>query len=154
MVRAVLRTGPLPNPLADETWRYAIIGGLVTLPWTALLYWQSADQLSLGPVLVGGVVAGYLCRGDDTDCRRAGAGVGLIGALPALWVAFELLTAASGMTGPAWFRIAAIGLGVGSLLAFLLVGFGLAALLGAVGAAVDNWASKKTGRQRPPVVGG
>jgi hypothetical protein len=137
----VARIGPLP-----EAWRYALLGGLLALPGTAYLYWQSGTELSLGPVLLGGVVAGYLYRGPER--RRVGVRTGLIGGLPALWMLADSLTVVSGVGGPAWFRVAAGGMGVLTMLLFTLLAFALAAVAGVVGAAVGDWLSEKTGRGR------
>ncbi|WP_423751653.1 DUF5518 domain-containing protein [Salinirarus marinus] len=141
------RIGPLPP---DDSWRYAIIGGFASLPWTASFYWQSANRLSLGPILFGGVVAGYLC---DANHRRVGARAGVVGALPALWLLVDLFAAVTGAAGPAWFRVTAVGLGLGAALAVAAFAFGLAAALGVVGATFGDWLSTKAGRDRPPVTG-
>ncbi|AXG10952.1 DUF5518 domain-containing protein [Haloplanus rubicundus] len=135
------RIGPIPEP-----WRYALLGGLLALPGTAYLYWQSGTELSVGPVLLGGVVAGYLYRG--TERRRVGVRTGLIGGLPALWMLADALAVVPGVGGPAWFRVAAGGMGVLTMLLFTLLAFALAAVAGVVGAAVGDWLSEKTGRRR------
>ncbi|MFB6103411.1 MAG: DUF5518 domain-containing protein [Haloplanus sp.] len=89
----------------------------------------------------------------EGDTERAGVRAGLIGAVPLLWFLSELLTAASGAAGPVWFRFVAVGLGIGTILVAALFGFGLAALLGALGATMGDWVSKRAGRNRPPVAG-
>ncbi|WP_275880558.1 hypothetical protein [Haloferax volcanii] len=38
-----------------ETWKYALIGGLLALPFTALAAWRSPENISLGIVVVGSV---------------------------------------------------------------------------------------------------
>ncbi|MFB6122347.1 MAG: DUF5518 domain-containing protein [Haloferacaceae archaeon] len=139
------RIGPLP---VTDTWKYALAGGLASLPWTTLLYWQSADRLSLAPVLFGGVVAGYLC---ESNHRRVGVRAGVVGALPTLWLLVDLLAATTAATGPAWFRVAAVGLGVGAAVTAGVVAFGLSALLGVVGATAGNWLSENVGGDRTPV---
>lgn len=136
------------SPNLSETWRYALIGGLVALPGTTYLYWQSGTELSLGPVLVGGLVAGYLHAGDRSTRRSIGARTGLIGGLPALWMLADALAVVPGVGGPTWFRVVAGGMGVGTMLVFALLAFGLAALVGVLGAAVGGWLSRKTGRRR------
>lgn len=141
------RIGSLP-----ETWRYALLGGLVALPGTTYLYWQSGTELSLGPVLLGGLVAGYLYHG--TERRRVGVRVGLIGGLPALWMLADALGAVSGVAGPAWFRVAAGGMGVAAMLFFTLLAVALAAVVGTVGVALGDWLSQKTGRRRSATTDG
>jgi len=144
----VFRIGPL-----SDTWRCALVGGLVALPGTAYLLWQSGNELSLGPVLVGGLVAGYLHTGDRSARRSVGVRIGLIGALPVLWLLADVLGAASGASGPPWFQAAAVGMGVGAALTVSLFAFVLAAVTGVVGAAVGDWLSRKTGRRQSPATG-
>ncbi|MFB6196213.1 MAG: DUF5518 domain-containing protein [Haloplanus sp.] len=136
----------------SETWRSALLGGLIALPGTASLLWQSGDELSLGPVLIGALVAGYLHTGDESARRSVGVRVGLIGALPVLPMLAGVLTAIPSADGPAWFRVAAAGMGVGTMLVFTLLVAGMAAVTGAVGAAVGDWLSRKTGRRRSTAV--
>lgn len=142
------RTGP-----PSSTRRQALLGGVVALLGTAAIYWQSSNELSLGPILVGALVAGYLHDGDRSSRRRLGVGVGLIGGLPAVWLLADVLGALSGLGGPPWFRVVATGLGIGSILTISLLAFGLAAVTGIVGAAVGDWLSRKTGRRRSPTAG-
>ncbi|AZH26146.1 DUF5518 domain-containing protein [Haloplanus aerogenes] len=142
------RTGPL-----SETWRHALVGGLVALPGTAYLLWQLGSELSLGPVLLGGLVAGYLHAGDTSARRSVGIRVGLIGGLPVLWMLTDVLVAVRGAAGPAWFQAAAVGMGVGAILTVSLLAFGLAAVTGVVGAAIGDWLSRKTGRRQSPATG-
>jgi hypothetical protein len=143
----VTRTGPL-----SETWRYALLGGLIALPGTAYLLWQSGDELSLGPVLIGALVAGYFHAGDESARRSVGIRVGLIGGLPALWTLVDLFAAVPALGGPAWFQVVAGGMGVGAVLLFVLLVLGLAAVVGVLGAAVGDWLSRKTGRLRSTAV--
>jgi len=139
--------------LRSETWRYALVGGLVALPGTAYLLWQSGSELSLGPVLFGGLVAGYLHAGDASARRSVGVRVGLIGALPALWMVGDVLATASSAGGPAWFRAVAVGTGIGTMLVFTLLAVGLAAVVGVVGAAIGDWLSRKIGRRGSSATG-
>jgi hypothetical protein len=134
----------------SETWRYTLLGGLIALPGTALLYWQSADTVTYGPILLGGLVAGYVYDGEKATRRRIGARTGLIGGLPALWPLADMFGALPALAGPAWFRVAGTGLGVGTALVVSLVALGLAAVTGVVGAAVGDWLSRKTGRRGSP----
>jgi len=144
----VARTGPLP-----ETWRYALLGGLIALPGTAYLFWQSGSELSLGPVLVGGLVAGYLHTGETSARRSVGVRVGLIGGLPALRTLVDLFAAVPALGGPAWFRVVAGGMGAGAVVLFVLLVLGLAAVVGVLGAAVGDWLSRKIGRRQSPATG-
>jgi hypothetical protein len=51
-----------------------LLGGLVALPGTAPLYWQSSDALSLGSVLIGGLIAGHRYDGGRANSRRSAPG--------------------------------------------------------------------------------
>lgn len=134
------------SPALPESWRYALLGGLLALPGTTYLYWQSGDELSLGPILLGGLVAGYFY--DGTERRRVGVRVGLIGGLPALPMVADALAVVRSVDGPAWFRAAAGGMGVLTILLFVLLAVALAAVAGVVGVAVGDWLSRRTGHRR------
>ncbi|WP_049936111.1 hypothetical protein [Haloplanus natans] len=77
---------------------------------------------------------------------------GLVGGLPALYLLADALGSVSGVDGPAWFRAVAGGVGVVASLLFTLLAFALAAVVGAVGVALGDWLSKKTGRRRSATV--
>jgi len=144
----VVRLGP-----RSETWRYALRGGLIALSGTALLYWQSAETVAWSPILLGGLVAGYLHDCDEVTRQRIGARTGLTGGLPTLWPLTNVLGALPALAGLAWFRVAGTGVGVGTALVVGLVVFGLAAVTGVVGAAVGDWLSRETGRRGSPATG-
>lgn len=67
-----------------ETWKYALIGGLVALPFTALEAWQSPENISLGMIVVGSVIAGYLIKRRGGNSTATGLRAALIGGFPAL----------------------------------------------------------------------
>lgn len=128
-------------------WKYALLGGLASLPFTTLSYWQTGSELSFGAVLFGGLLAGYLCDRAGGESTGVGIRVGVIGGLPVLWVLFDILTATKGLSGPAWFVTSGTVLTIGVSLAFAVLGFGLAALIGEIGARVGGWlAGKRPGQ--------
>lgn len=144
-------TGSLLHEVSQQ-WKYALIGGILALPFTFLGYWQTGSELSLSPVFVGGLVAGYLATRRTGTGRGVGARTGLVGGLPVLWVLFDLLTASSAVAGPAWFLAGATLLTVGALISVTVVGFGGAALIGELGAKVGSWiASNRPGHPTPTV---
>lgn len=114
----------------SQQWRYALICGMLSLPFTALSYWQTGSELSLSPVFLGGVLAGYLMTRRTGTGRGVGARVGLVGGLPVLWVLFDILQAASVLAGPSWFVASATIL---TIVVTVVFGFGLAALIGELG---------------------
>lgn len=54
---AVSRIGPSLDRLSDE-WRYALLGGLLSVPFTTVGYWQTGSEIALSPVLFGGLLVG------------------------------------------------------------------------------------------------
>ena len=69
-----------------ETWQYALVGGVVSIPLSLGLYWYSGmgSDFSLNMIVVGGLLAGYLAKRNSVDAKPAGLRAGLIGALPGL----------------------------------------------------------------------
>lgn len=134
----------LPAAFDDESWRLALRWGLLSVPFTAYGYWQSGDLLDLTPVLVAALLAGYfLDAGLDGD--RVGARVGLVGALPVLWMVADGVTAVLSIANPVWFTVALVGVvgGVASL------GVCLSVFTGLVGSKLGRWLAGRTGRRRP-----
>ncbi|WP_123533648.1 DUF5518 domain-containing protein [Halosimplex salinum] len=127
-----------PNELSDG-WRYALGGGLVAVPLMTLGYLETGSELSLGPVLLGGVVAGYLAARKTGTHRGVGARVGLVASLPALLVVSDILLATRGLGGPDWFVAAGLALAVGTAAAVVAVVVFFSVLSGVVGARVGGW---------------
>jgi len=137
-----------------ETWKYALIGGIVSLPLTIGLYWLSGmgSEVSLNMVFWGGLLAGYLASAaaTETDASSVGFRAGVVGGLPGLWLIVDLLEAAIAWGSPLWFRIVAVSmLAVG----FTTVLLGFSGFVGLLGAKVGGWLAKKIGTQRTPSVG-
>ena len=130
--------GP-PPPHGTTPWKYALIGGLASLPFTTLSYWQTGSELSLGAVLFGGILAGYLAKRADGEISGVGTRVGIVGGLPVFWVVFDVLAATGGLAGPAWFVTSATLLTVGFTIVIAVVGFGISALVGEVGTRIGSW---------------
>ena len=143
------RTGPLPLELSD-TWTYALLGGLASVPFTVVGYAQSGSELSLAPVFFGGILAGYLARRRTGTRAGVGARAGLVGGLPGLWILVDLLAATSALAGPPWFMAAGGLLALSAAAAIALFVLGLSALCGAVGARVGGWLAGSGGRRGPP----
>jgi hypothetical protein len=137
-----------------ETWKYALVGGIASIPLTIGLYWQSGmgNEFSLNMVFFGGLFAGYLVSAAATgaDAPSVGFRAGVVGGLPGLWLLVDLLEAAVAWSSPLWFRVVAVSvLAVG----FTTILLGIAGLVGLLGAKVGGWLAKKTGTQRTPSVG-
>ena len=137
-----------------ETWKYALIGGIASLPLTIGLYWQSgmSSEFSLNMVFWGGLIAGYLASTAATETNSSSAGfrAGVVGGLPGLWQVVGLIEAAITWSSPLWFRVGAVlMLAIG----FTTVLLGFAGIVGLLGAKAGGWLAKKTGALRTPAVG-
>jgi len=154
LIPTALLCPPMPgadSPLhqISQQWQYALICGVLALPFTALSYWQTGSELSLSPVFVGGILAGYLTTRRTGTGRGVGARAGLVGGLPVLWLLFDFLNAASALAGPAWFVASATIL---TTVGTVVFGFGIAAFIGEVGGKFGSWvASRRSGHSTPTV---
>ena len=116
-------------------WKYGLIGGGVALPCTAFSYWQTGSEVSVGAVVFGGILTGYLLTRSDSETTRAGIQVGIVGGLPILWAVFDTYVAVAGFTQPEWVTLAQ---GV-FLTVFTVAGFGIAAVVGEIGVRIGTW---------------
>jgi hypothetical protein len=136
---------------ASDAWRYGLLGGLVSVPFTAVGYWQTGSELSLSTVFLGGLLAGYLARRRSGTAAGVGVRVGLVGSLPVLWLLSDVLGAASALSGPAWFVAGALALTVARV---AVVAVGAAVLVGVVGTRVGGGLAGRDGGERaPPATG-
>jgi len=128
----------LPDRLS-ETWRYALLSGLASIPFTAYGYWQTGSELSLLPVFFGGILAGFLAQRKTGTSSGVGVRTGLVGGLPSIWLFVDLLAALSGLAGPAWFVVSGLVLVIGAAAVVGMLAFSFSAVVGAVGARVGSW---------------
>ncbi|ADQ68413.1 DUF5518 domain-containing protein [Halogeometricum borinquense] len=147
-----MRTDSLRNAVS-ERWIYALLGASVSVPLTTLGYWQTGSELSLSPVLLGGLIAGYFSKRNTGDRSGVGVRTGLLGVVPVLWMVADILAATSALTGPVWFRVAGVALVIGLSLTLVTVTAGLGAAAGAIGARVGGWLAGSGGRNHPPAAG-
>jgi hypothetical protein len=119
---------------------------VLALPFTTLSYAQTGDELTLGMVLWGGLLAGYLAKRRGLAGTPVGARAGAVGGLPALWMTGDLLVFLTGLGGPAWFR--AVQLAVVVLWLPLVVG--LSVLVGGLGGRLGGWLAERGGHPRNP----
>ncbi|GAB3311840.1 hypothetical protein GCM10027355_02940 [Haloplanus salinarum] len=120
---------------------------MASIPPTVGAYWLSGmgSDFSLDMVVVGGLLAGYLAGGSTVDGTAAGVRAGVIGSAPGVvWILGQTVPAAFGAGGPVAFRVAAVGLAVGSGVLPPLIG----APGGFLGGKVGGWLAGKTGRRR------
>jgi hypothetical protein len=132
-----------------ETWKYALLGGIASVPFTVGLFWLSGtgSEFALDVVLLGGLLAGYLARAGSADASSTSVGVraGVVGGLPGLWLLVDVLRAASALAGPVWFQVAAVSMTVVVVTTAVL---GFAGVVGVLGAKVGDWLAEKRGVQR------
>lgn len=133
-------------------WKYALIGGLTSVPLTFGLYWLSGmgSEFSMNMVFFGGVLAGYLAKRNSAQARSAGIRAGVIGGLPiVVWALATLLGISDGsmMVWSAPLPEAVFLIFVG------LVLLGISAIAGVLGGILGGWLSKKIGPRRTPGIG-
>lgn len=138
---------------SNDTWTYALLGGLTSVPLTAGLYWLSGagSEFSLNAVFVGGLLAGYLVTRAPTDADPGGVGVraGLVGAVPAVvWGVSEVAGSAAAVAGPVPFRIVAVGTVLLTITTVVVV---LATVAGFVGARIGGWLADRFDARSPRI---
>lgn len=124
-----------------ETWKYALIGGLLALPFTALAAWRSPENISLGMVVVGSALAGYLIKRRGGNSTATGLRAALIGGFPAVWALNELLWAIPTIPNPPWFR----AVGVAMLLVVGGIILAVVAVFGVIGGRFGGWLAERRG---------
>ncbi|MDS0260732.1 DUF5518 domain-containing protein [Haloarcula sp. S1CR25-12] len=129
----------------SERWRYALLGGVLAVPFTTLSYAETGRELALGAVFWAALLVGYLAKRRGLSSTPVGARAGLVGSVPALWMVGDLAVVVLGLGGPAWFR--AVQLAVVALLLPLIVGLGV--VVGALGARLGGWLAMRSGHPRP-----
>jgi hypothetical protein len=124
-----------------ETWKYALVGGLLALPFTVLAAWRSPENISLGMVVVGSTIAGYLIKRRGGNSTATGLRAALIGGFPAVWPLSELIWAIPTVPNPLWFRAVGVAmiLGAGGLI------LALVAVCGALAGRVGGWLAERRG---------
>ncbi|HMB50510.1 MAG TPA: DUF5518 domain-containing protein [Natronoarchaeum rubrum] len=142
----------LPDELS-EAWQYALLGGLVSIPFTAFGYWQTGSEMSIAPVFFGAILAGFLAQRKTGTRRGVGVRTGLVGGLPVILMLVDLLAVSSGLSGPSWFVASGLVLVIGAAAVFGVLAFALSAFVGAVGARVGGWLAGDGGSSRPPAAG-
>ncbi|WP_338742275.1 DUF5518 domain-containing protein [Haloplanus salilacus] len=135
----MVRIGPLQ---LSETWTYALVGGLLALPFTALEVWRSPENITLGAVVAGSVFAGYLIKRRGGNSTATGLRAALIGGIPALWALNELLWAVSSIPNPPWFQAVSVGMALAFGGLILLV----VAVSGALAGRFGGWLAERRGR--------
>lgn len=132
----------LPPQSISAKWKYALLGGVASIPFTMVSYWQTGSEMSLAPVLFGGLLAGVLAKRMIGSSRGVGARAGLVGALPVLWVLGDILPDILAIPNPEWFSVLSVIVALGTT----VIGFAFAALLGEMGGRIGGWLSGRGGQ--------
>lgn len=129
------------NNLSDEGWRYALIVGIASTPFTILLYWHSYPDFShpVSPVFFAGLLVGFIANRRGVAARQIGKRTGLVAALPVLWPFFDLLVFISGLSQPVWFS----GVSMMAILFMSVVIIGISVLVGMIGSILGEWLTGK-----------
>jgi len=121
-----------------KTVQYAVLGGLFSIPLIVGSNWLIGveNHFSTTTLVFGGLLAGYLAKGNDADVTIAGAGAGVIGGLPGyIWILPQMIR-----TATAWPSTVAT---VGLLVFMTIVVVGIAMLTGGIGGFVGGWIAAK-----------
>lgn len=136
--------------LADDSWRYAIAGGLLAVPFVARSYQRTGTSVEFESLFVAGLLVGYFVRGTTDEVSRVGSRTGFVGALPTLlWLLSDTAVFLFVELGPPYeFRLVQFGF----VIMFGMIGVLIAAVTGAIGARIGNWLSGKLGVDRSTAV--
>jgi hypothetical protein len=145
-------TGIGPLHEVSDTWRFALLGGVLSMPFTLASYWQSGSEMSLSSVVLAAIVVGYLAKQRGLESSPVGLRTGVVGALPTLWIAWDMATALAALEGPTWF-VAGSSIAMGLfVLAALGIVTGISAVFGALGGRLGGWLAERN-RSQPPAAG-
>lgn len=141
----------------DELWTATLLG-LVSIPFTSALSWESLalvraatsnDVVALGgsisgiPLVVAGLVAGYRYSERPTESRRAGVRTGLVGSIPLLaLVVFNSAVSIRAESGGIAVAVVALTLVLGA------VSGGLCVLIGWITARIGDWLATTVTQER------
>ena len=117
------------STLTETVWAPAVLAGLFSMPLTVGVHWNWSRHASL-PVFLVGVVVGYYYRHRSKRGIRVGTRMGLIGALPVVWLypLFDALTTIE-LSQPVW----SVAVQAGPVVVFVLVTTGISTLMGFTG---------------------
>lgn len=128
----------------EEWWWYSVGGGLFVVSATAISYWQTGSELSPSVIVVAALVVGYVAKRRSAYDDRLGGRVGIVGGFPVLLESYDSVVYILELSYTPMVTVANLAF----LAAFVGFGFGLAALLGEVGAKVGYRLAGRTGRSR------
>ncbi|MFC7029284.1 DUF5518 domain-containing protein [Halomicroarcula sp. GCM10025324] len=125
----------------SKTWKYALIGGLLALPFTAFDAWQSPENITLEMVLVGSALAGYLVKRQGGNSTATGFRAALVGSLPSLWGLGEFILTVPTIANPLWFQAVSIAM----ILVVGVVLIAIVAVFGGLAGRFGGWLAERRG---------
>ncbi len=140
----------LRDDLTDESLRVAILAGLATIPFTALLAWTPvsgdvipASSLLGNPLILAGLLVGYYYSDRPTESRRAGMWTGLAGSLGVVAVAVVDAIASLPSASSELFVLTVVA---GPIL--LAIGVGFLVVFTMLSAQFADWVTRRLARDR------
>ena len=136
----------------DSTWKYGLVGGLVSIPLTIVSSTWTGSTLDQPPtgILVGAMLAGYLAANASRRAVNAGVLAGLVGGVPASgWAVGGLVGLPEGpivVWSNPLSEVAFLLLVTAALIAFSMA-------IGAVGGFLGGWLSEKVRSGRTQGIG-
>lgn len=126
------------------SWRYAIVGGVVSIPVTIAMSWPTLRSMEFA-VILPGLFAGFLAHDRVEDVGLVGRRAGAIGGLPVLIVVADLVLLAATWDGTPWFALA----WTVAILLFSALTIAASAAFGHLFALVGNWVAREFDLPRP-----
>jgi ABC-type antimicrobial peptide transport system permease subunit len=136
-----------PTPMFDDqqTIKYAMIGGLVSIPLVIGSNWIAGTEsyFSANALVVGGFLAGYLAENNGANAPRAGVVAGVVGFLPGyVWALPQMVQTAGSWPSPIDTAV--------MLVIIPLSVVGIAALAGGIGALLGGWVTARRNDDSSP----
>jgi hypothetical protein len=130
----------------NQTSKYALLGGLVSMPLVLAGNWLSGvgNSFSFNMVFFGGLVAGFHAQQGSANINKAAIGAGIVGGLPGyLWMLPAIGRTWTGFAN-AWSSPLAATVMVP--FAYVLV-VSISALAGLLGGLIGGWLAKSVDRK-------
>ena len=123
----------------DSSFFLAVLLGLASIPFSLILSWEEATLINGAPMIVTGLLVGYLYNARPTDSPRAGLIAGFVASLGGVMVFATEVVARLSLRESTRLEVVAIPL----VLVLLVI---CLAILVMVFAMVGNWIAKITAR--------
>jgi peptidoglycan/LPS O-acetylase OafA/YrhL len=132
--------------VSEETWKYPILVGLISIPFTSILQWLSIEKYIFIPVLLAGFVIGSKFHKRQLSSRRAGWRTGIIGGLVIIGFSFRFLTVIFDSTQSFVWTLF-LGILLVLITAIYILVFGI---IGAIGGIVGGILTERFIQHQPP----